>query len=93
MRLFKRGGGGGLIVDSMTADELKLLMQNKYSLGGCVAERIHFSYKMHTSGRNKKLLFLKKMVTSVRIFNSKMLMDMKNWCNRFNQGASSDDSC
>ena len=42
----------------MKVEELKVLMQNNYSLDGFVAERLHFSYETHTSGGNKKVFVL-----------------------------------
>ena len=76
----------------MTVDELKVQMQNNYYLGGIVVERLHFSYETHTSGGNEMLFCLDNMVTSVRILNSKMLMEMRNWWDWFIQGVRSDDS-
>ena len=73
----KKGEWRQLIVDSMTVGESKLQMKNNYSLDSFVEERLHFSYKTHMSGGNERLLCLEKMATSVRIFNSKMLMEMK----------------
>ena len=44
----------------MTAVKLKVQMQNNYSLGGFVAERIHFSYITHMSCGNQKNCFAKE---------------------------------
>ena len=44
----------------MTVEKLKVQLQNNYSLYVFVAERIHFPYKMHTSGGNKKAVLLEE---------------------------------
>ena len=56
----KKGKWRQLIVDIMTAEKLKVQMQNSYSFGGFVAERLHFSYETHTSGGNKKVVMLEE---------------------------------
>ena len=35
-------------------------MQNNNSLDDLVAEKLHFSYETHTSGRNKKVVVLEE---------------------------------
>ena len=44
----------------MTVEELEVQIQNNYSLGVFVSERLHFSYETHTSGRNKKVVVLEE---------------------------------
>ena len=56
----KKGELRQLIVDSITVDKFKIQMQNNYSLGGFVAERLRFSYETHTTGGNKKVVVLEE---------------------------------
>ena len=70
----KKGEWRQLIVESMTVKNSKVQVHNNYSLDGFVAERLHFHMKLIPVVEIKMLLFLNKMVISVRILNSKILM-------------------
>ena len=61
----------------MTVGELKVQMKNNYSLGVFLHRGSIYHMKRIQVVEIKRLLCLKKIVTSVRIFNSKMLMEME----------------